>query len=441
MYNIQKINQAPVQKNLHSSRFSRQHFPTDYYTPTERQIHQLIISFGTDTSKKLSNAYIAQIVGCTKRTVTKATTKFHANGLITKQQEHQYDFNTYNIIQSEYFYPKKDLILVDSLSRSLCVVSYARTRGTHTKIQKYISKKGNKVNATQKHLILSNKKDPKIKEMLNSPQIREKIITPTIQLITDILSLDEKEQFKLVAFSEDTIEHTFAEVAGMVHTNTLPKKTNRMEWLLDIAKDYCTANSIKPDWKWYYELCDITGMDTKTKPKPLVIKHTKQHKQNNIQELSSDQQVAKLTAELKAREERLSLYGGSVLDKKTIERLKQEIENKTATKGKLSGYGQILRLPLDERISKLASELAIHQERYACYNGSEYMKGLLARMIERTKFDLNEAERMSDEKQIIPHTDNTNKLAEISEQCEPVLRYTDERQGFLWPIPSATAWG
>jgi DNA-binding MarR family transcriptional regulator len=436
MYHTQEINQAPVQKNLHPTRFSQQHFPSDHYTPYE---HDLVRLLEAHSYLKLTNEALATLLGCSPRTVTRITNSLHDSGVITKHRSHLYDINSYTLNSHRIVVdhknkkvcsdvtPKNKIFsspILDSLSRSLCVVSYEGY--TDSKIgvshpvptsHNFKIKKEEKVNEVQKRMILNNRHDPRIKTMLDNPSIKEQIITPTIQLLTDILSLDEKEQFKLVAFSEDTIDHTFAKVASMVHTNTLPKKSNRMEWLLEIATDYCKDNGIKPNWRWYYDLCDITGMDTKTTPKPLFIKHTQQNKKINNHEPSTDQQIAKLTAELKAREERLSLYGGSVLDKKTIERLNQEIKDKEPQKGKLSGYERILKLPLDERIIKLRSELAIHQERYACYTGPEYMKGLLGRMIERTQFDLNEAEtialsriRSSDEKQDLLCEYNPNPL-------------------------------
>jgi hypothetical protein len=446
MYHTQKINQAL------NTNFSHKNFPSGHYTSTQQRIADIIKS---SPNRTLSNAYIASLAGCSVITVIRATNKLHQYGLITKQQEHQYSTNRFShrmkidhinkkVVPYGNDIPKnknKSLILVDSLFRKLCVVSYERAReDTHTQKQKtHVLKKGNRVNAVQKKMILSNRNHPKIKEMLNSPQIKEKIITPTIQRIADILSLDEKEQFKLVAFSEDALEHAFSEVASIIQSETIPKVSNRMEWVLDMAGDYCTNNNIKPDWRWYYDLCEILGIETKTKPRPLVVARTTQHK-DKTKNLSDDQQLARLIKELKQREEHAATYGGihgpSQLDQKTIASLKKQIQEKTTTKGKASGYQTILNLPLDERIEKLRSELTIHQERHACYNGPEYMKGLLGRMIERTKFDLNAAEqqRSSDESQRVPRECNTNTMDENSQECESVLRRSDEGQSSIWAL-------
>jgi hypothetical protein len=386
MYHTNKINQAQIQKNLNIPRFSPKDSQSDHYTPTEQKIYKQLLKHPNNTS----NAYIAKIVGCSIITVIRATNKFHRDGRITKYQENRYSFNNYSfgmkidhknkkVIPYGNDILKKDLILVDSLSRRLCVVSYAGVRGIHTQKQQKTLKKGeNKVNATQKQMILAQRDNPKIKEILNTPNIKSQIITPTIQTITQLLHLDENEQFKLVAFSEDVIEHTLSEVSTVIHTGKAPKVFNRMEWVLRFARDYCTQHSIKPDWSWYYTICELLGISTKSIGKPLIVPKTQQHKKNNIQELTNDQQLAKLTRELKAREERYSIYSGSFLDRKTIENLKQEIS-------KLEGN--------------------------------------------------------SNEKQSIQHTNNTNTLAEVSEECEPVLRRADERQSFLWPIPKPTAWG
>lgn len=461
MYNIQKINQAPIQKNLNTTRLSYKDLHTAHYTPIQRKIDQYLWRYQKYPWIKLSNATIAKAIGCSIITVIRATNKFHRDGYITKHQEHQYSSNTFtfsikpvnsnnNIVTHRNDIPNKSLIL-DSLllSKYLCrrvyVGSYAGARGdTHTN-KTHVFKKGTEVNATQKQMILAQRHDPKIKDVLNTPSVRAQIITPTIDRITQLLHLDEKEQLKLVAFSEDAIEHTFSEVASSIHSGKLPRVSNRMEWVLRFARDYCTQNNIKPDWSWYYTLCDIWGISSKTVGKPLVIspKSTKsQHTTHNASHLSVEEQVARLMKELKVREERLDTYGGSVYDKKTITSLKQQIEDKEPKKGKLSGYEAIMNLPLDERILKLRSELAIHQERFACYTGPEYMRGLLGRMIERVKIDLNDAEvRSNSEKQVVQHTNNTDTLAEDGEECESFLRPNNQGQGFLWPVFKSTARG
>lgn len=462
MYHTQEINQAPNQKNLHHTRFSYKHSRSDnnisHYTPVERQIHQLISSFGTHTSKKLSNAYIAEIVGCTTRTVTKATTKFHTNGLITKQQEHQYDLNTYNIIQSEYFYPKKDLILVEYFfskqeqEQERYTDSKMRARQTTENGYKFLNKKEKEevvmLNLEQKLLILKHRHDPKTRDIVNSPNVMAEIITPIIHKITTLLTLEEKEQFKLVAFPDDALEYAYEQVEPIVMGKRVLKKPvqDKVAWFMGIADKYCEQQGNKADWPWYYSLCQILGIDTKVyiERKPLRVNKLEPQKKH-VRELSSDEQIVKLTKELAHREANVLLYGGihgaSTSDKKAIALLKQQIKDKTATKGKLSGYERMMRLPLDERIDKLRSELKIHEERLAVYNGPQYMLGLLQRVVERTRTDLNEAEKLecSNETQSVQYTRTTNSMAEGCEEREPELRQSSERQSFFWPLSGTTA--
>lgn len=449
MYHTNKINQAS------STKFSQKHFPSDHYTSTK---HRIVNIIKLHPNKKLSNAYLAEVAGCTPRTVTRITTKLYSDGFISKQQEHKYSLNNYNLIQSEYVQLKKDLLFNLSLSSKKhlqehvvsCTDSKTRTHGRAEEMNVNVNvlKKGNVMNATQKQMILANRNDPKIKEILNTPNIKAQIITPEIEKIAALLHLDEKEQFRLVAYPDDALEHAFMMIEPIVMGKKVLRKPvkNKMGWLLKIADVYCEDNGYAPDWKWYRDLCKITGMDsTFSDPKPLIVnKH--QPQKHNIDPLSLEEELEKLRKKLAYKENHAATYGGihgiSQLDKKTIDSLKQQIEDKEPKKGKASGYEAIMNLPLDERILKLRSELAIHQERFTCYTGPEYMQGLLGRMIERVKIDLNDAEvRSNSEKQVVQHTNNTDTLAEDGEECESFLRPNNQGQGFLWPVFKSTARG
>ena len=109
MYNIQKINQAPIQESLKITRFSHKNLHTDNYinslTSTERKIYQFIDGFRNQQWIKFRNEYIANKVGCSIRTVIRTTNKFNHDGFITKYQEHKYTSNNYIIVQSEYVTP------------------------------------------------------------------------------------------------------------------------------------------------------------------------------------------------------------------------------------------------------------------------------------------------------------------------------------------------
>lgn len=359
MYHIQDKNQVKLEKNLNKTRFSRKD------SQFEEQFLQILRNSVKVRPIKLSNKYFADRMGCCTKTITRITNKLHKAGLITKHQENRYAPNHFTLNEKRkngvHDYSKwvnslssknQDLfishgiridhnnkvifslgnvphyksinLILDSLS-SKNVVSYAHTRDNINKKIKRILKKGIKMNAIQKQMILNQRNHPNIKEIVSSPKIMEKIITPIIEKIVTTLTLDEKEQFKLVAFTEETLEHVYAEIEYSIKSKKVPHIPNRMEWILLFATQYCAVHNIKPDWKWYYELCDILGISTKTEKKPFTIQATSYYTPKSKPQVSSYDQMAKLEHELMKREERLSIYGGSLLDKRTIENLKQKI--------------------------------------------------------------------------------------------------------------------
>lgn len=480
MYHTQKINQARNQKNLNITRFSQKDSQSDHFTPTEYRITRLINHY-KDTP--LSNAYIASLVGCTQRTVRRITSKFNKHGLITKRQDNPYSLNVYildKFFQSEYVLPKKeDLILVDSLFSNRGHVLVQRTRGDkHSHI--FNKKRGKKreriMNHVQKQIIVNNKRDPKIKDAIKTPHIWGEIITPTIQEISKLFDLNEQEQFKLIAFREDVLQHTLNECRAAVvkYRNIGYKIKDRVQWVIFAAKKYSDEKDIKIDWAWYYDLCDILAIEKHVPDRPLYFGKSRQepgtpkrtsykgeydsYKQvrnnpeaqkytNNPIELVPDEQLRRWQIELLFRKERIATYGGSVGDKKRIVLLEQQIadfkaQQEIPSNHKLSGYERTMKFPLDECIEKLQSELTIHQEYYACYNGPAYMKGLLGRMIERTQRDLTELEtRRSDEKQRVLCENSSNSLDPSSQECEPVIRQSDEGQSVIWSLLKSAAWG
>jgi len=336
MYHNNRINQvSKTNKSLLTKSFSQKDSQIDHYTATQLKISQYIRNYQRYPWIKLSNKRIANAVGCSVITVIRATNKFQKDGFITKYQENQYTSNNYTfgmivdhknkrIFQSEYDTPNKSNLILDSLFRRV-YVSYTHTRDNIQKKIKRILKKGEKMNAVQKQMILNQRNNPKLKEIINSPKIMERIITPTIEKIAKTLTLDEKERFKLVAFTEETLEHVQQEIEYAIASKKVPHAPNRMEWILLFATQYCANNNMKPDWKWYYYICDILGISIKPAKESSSVQRGQCHAPNNNRKLSSYDQLVKLNKELIKREERFSMYGGSLFDKRTIDSLKQKI--------------------------------------------------------------------------------------------------------------------
>jgi len=87
MYHNNYINQVlNLEKSLLNSSFSHKDSQTDHYlskcTPTERNIGKYIYQYQKSSWIKLSNATISKAIGCSERTVRRATAKFHKDGFI-----------------------------------------------------------------------------------------------------------------------------------------------------------------------------------------------------------------------------------------------------------------------------------------------------------------------------------------------------------------------
>lgn len=456
MYHIETKNQATNQKNLHFTRFSSKDLLTDHYTPTEQQIYKYILRYQNHPWIKLSNATIADAVGCSIITVIRATNKFNSSGLVTKQQENRYSSNSYTlrtivdhdnkrIIQSEYDIPnKKDLslILVDSLfSKSVNVLVQTHARGNTNKhiFEKKRGKKRSKVmNSVLKNMILDNKEDPKLKDALRTPNMWEEIVTPTIQEISQLFSLNEQEQFKLIAFREDVLQHTLEQVKAVTakYNGTGYRIDNRLQWILRVATNYSKENDIKIDWPWYYDLCNVLGMEKHVMSSPLQFtgapkkssykgeygggyKHvatnpTAAKYNGNLIGLTPDAQLRKLKIELATREERIATYKDNTYEQKKIKELKKciaqleepnDLLEQLVAAGKLSPWEQNQHiLPLEARVEKWQDEVSKLQAQHDAFPEHDPygLKGLLMRTIDNAKEELKKAELLlqeSNEKQ------------------------------------------
>ncbi len=415
-YHTPEINQASIKKNLNNLGFSSKDLQTDHIrsyesyisrcTPFEQDIAAIFLRYRNASGIYLSNKYLATLVGCSRRTVTRTTNKFHKDGFITKHQPNKYSSNHYTLHEkiktgSTVFMhrfnslseeqqdiyishgiivdhknkkicsdvtPNKNSLLLDSLSsKNVVVSSRMRARITPDIKKTSYQKRGNKMNSVQKQLILDHRYDPRVKDMLNNPSIKSHIITESIQKIASIMALDEKEQFKLTAFTDETVEYVYTEVEAAIKHNKNRTIQHRMEWLISFAISYCNDNNIKPDWKWYYEVCDIIGMDPKTERKPFVMPS---HKKSG------------------------GIY-----------------------KGKVSGWKKIEEIAdLEAKVNKWQSEVKkLESQRIALAGPDPFnLKGLLERSIERARQELEESEQLlresNYEKQILQNQHKSDWL-------------------------------
>lgn len=272
MYHTKNKNQQ-IKKSFNSKSLSLKKLHSEQFSPKEHAIYSAILKCN---KKDIPNGYLADRANCSIKTVTRATNKFHRMGIIFKYQTHKYDFNRY-VILNTHVPPKNTLSSLLTLSRNFLNFFKNLSPWTRARAKGSSQKKGDKMNAVQKKLILDNKNDPKIKEVINNPKVKSEIITPTIEKLSKLLSLDENEYYKLTAFPEEALQSAFEYIEPIVQGTKVIHiaVTNKLEWLIDVASRYCKKHNITPDWGWYYDLCRIVGIDTQTDPKPLDIQKPK----------------------------------------------------------------------------------------------------------------------------------------------------------------------
>lgn len=367
-YHTPEINQASIKKNLNNLGFSSKDLQTDHIrsyesytsrcTPFEQDIAAIFLRYRNASGIYLSNQYLATLVGCSRRTVTRTTNKFHKDGFITKHQPNKYSSNHYTLHEkiktgSTVFMhrfnslseeqqdiyithgiivdhknkkicsdvtPNKNSLLLDSLSsnRYPFARTCVRVKGYKKQSEKY--KKGvSLVNEFQKKWIINHKTDPRVKDMLNNPRIKTTLITPTIEKITELLVLTEDEQLKLVVFDDKSLDYALASITPIVlGKKPLSKNVeDRMGWLMSMLIGYSKDHNISPDWKWYYDVCEIIGKDPKqVQPKkPLIIAKPKvistiYKPWKRPKELPVDEQVNALKSDIKKLSEQIKFTDG-----------------------------------------------------------------------------------------------------------------------------------
>jgi hypothetical protein len=213
MYHNNKLNQVSrIEKSLLTTSFSRKDSQTDHYlssyTPTQQAITRYINRYQCYPWIKLSNEHIANAIGCTVRTVIRATNKLHKDGFITKHQENKYSSNSYNIILSEYVTPN----LRSSLNINLFInlsPSSRRCEASVRVFKKTYPEKGNKMSSFQNRLASVIKSKPKRNSGGHSPAV-----------LKPILPLEERIHSKTVdiAFFEKQLENpeSFWDPHGML---------------------------------------------------------------------------------------------------------------------------------------------------------------------------------------------------------------------------------
>ncbi len=273
----------------------------------QQAIAQYILKFQRANTIKLKNQTIATVVGCSIKTVTRATNKFKQDGFILKAQNNRYTPNNFflsptakntrriyphslnseihttrnvpqNNINKLYLY-NKPIPIVRARARILAIDGdgFGFLSKKERERKERVLKGIQMLNQEQKEWVVKHGKDPRVKEYVMGPKVKPLLITPIMESATSLLGLDEREQLKLVAYPEEALRHAY-DAALMIVEGKIKAKPiqDRMGWFIFMANDFCKKNSLTVDWKWYFDIAQILGIEatrTGEAPKPLVVKN------------------------------------------------------------------------------------------------------------------------------------------------------------------------
>jgi len=310
------INQQKSEKKIPLGTVSRPflcgkaHVKLSSYTSSLRGFGKLIFDylFRKRNYKNvcLKNKTIATAIGCSVRTVQRWTDDFIKEGYLIKMQEHTFAVNQYYVTpeaRQAYQYginlltaAQQDLIMTHghytyrirkkSLHPETVILykSYNNNKYLYNnpipRIRARV-KNGDLINIairkenyhtgvslmkqTSKDLIRSLKNEPSMKMILERPEIKPLIITPQIQEIARCMKFTDREQLKLIAFPTEVLDHGYDKACGCNRS----KLRDPLGWFISVCTNYCKQHNIEPDWRWYYELCEILGME------PMVVTDNK----------------------------------------------------------------------------------------------------------------------------------------------------------------------
>jgi len=308
----------------------------DSLSYAHRKVAEYFLRFRYAEHVRLTNGCIAEHVGCSVRTVQRATNALQKDGFIVKQQVSRYTPNDFKLSPATqkgkhaYSYwlnslseESKELFYTHGIYKNAkgdlsCQYEYviqnnnyinyiylsnnpiphnARARAwLATESQTVIDgdgegfltkqererkehvKRGLKmISDLQKEWLLENGNDPRVQDLMNNEKIRSALIIPEIEELTTLLSLNNREQFKLIAFRQDALKYVLTFVRPVVEGTKKTKEPirDRMGWLMSMLLNYCKQRHIEPDWNFYYKLCEITKIPSlveNEEPRPLVVK-------------------------------------------------------------------------------------------------------------------------------------------------------------------------
>ncbi len=307
---MQQKKQGPMLNNLASmpfSEFSKTKTIKSYLaslSPLYKKIFKYIYSYRNAPFIKLKRETIALATDCSIITVSRATTQFMNDGYINKMQANIYTPNNFFInvnvkpnkpvsSQSHVCNVRfKDKLKLNNVSKSpnsqiikKNLVRHDTHTGNNSNHIYNIKYKPNATRAranghisdalkfrierfkigvemlkeTQKAWISKNKHKITIKDLLERKDIREKLITSTMEKLINAVGFDFRESAKLVAYPDEVLEFALGRAEREFNKKTGIIIDNKKSWLYGLLNSKCKELSIKPDWNWYRVICDIGG--------------------------------------------------------------------------------------------------------------------------------------------------------------------------------------
>lgn len=275
----------------------QQHFPVDIISPSElfrkdpqayiasltkmeRRIFFAVWNFRKCKRVRIRNKIIADIADCDVRTVTRATTKFMADGLILKTQMGTYTPNDYLFspllkkgkaafmvfllflpapLQALYnlhgHIPKQrhSMAALEADVQHNC--SSFVVESNLSSNNEYESLKGSTIR------IRSQEKDKKLHDRENimgeASELKGVMLSPVMKRIVSAFDLGLYDTLTLFAFPEIVL----SEVYFYYQSNMKGKRG--FAWFLQGCKAACATKKIPVGWKRFFQLCNDHGLDPK----------------------------------------------------------------------------------------------------------------------------------------------------------------------------------
>ncbi len=308
----QRLNLTPIcrSSNNFSKKKGQKSDNLHSYRGVGKKIYDFLYARRNLSFLQLKNSTIATAVGCDERTVQRWTSRMMRDGLLFKGQAHPFAVNEFSLNltkHEEYEHylnslsepqltekmyhgtiggkDKSSTFLFETVTLSYSYINkyiystsryldqYARTReersGFSPKQKERVVRGMSMLDQAQREWVSKHKTEPHMASVLMGDHLKPSIFTQSIEKVSELLELSERERLKLIAFPDEVMdevcEYVVRVMAGKVR---MSKPINdRVGWLLGLANNLCTRKQVKPEWHWYYDVCEIL----KIKPLEVVI--------------------------------------------------------------------------------------------------------------------------------------------------------------------------